>query len=69
MIVGGVAANSQLRSQADSLCKRSGVDLFLPPIKWATDNAAMIGLAAWDYIEQDLYIYPDATPRLPLTEM
>jgi len=31
---------------------RHGVNLCLPPVKWATDNAAMIAMATWDYIER-----------------
>jgi N6-L-threonylcarbamoyladenine synthase len=36
----------QLREGAAELCERLGVNLCLPPLKWSTDNAAMIGLAA-----------------------
>ncbi len=66
VMVGGVAANAQLRARATELCAQEGVTLALPPVKWATDNAAMIALATWDYLDQD--IYPDLTPlsRLPL---
>jgi N6-L-threonylcarbamoyladenine synthase len=51
VIVGGVAASPQLREQAGHLCESMGVALCLPPLRWATDNGAMIALATWDYIE------------------
>jgi N6-L-threonylcarbamoyladenine synthase len=50
VIVGGVAASPQLRSAAGKLCGDVGVDLCLPPLKWSTDNGAMIALATWDYL-------------------
>jgi len=50
VIVGGVAASPQLRTAAAALCEEVGVDLCLPPLKWSTDNGAMIALAAWDYL-------------------
>ncbi|HEX8857856.1 MAG TPA: tRNA (adenosine(37)-N6)-threonylcarbamoyltransferase complex transferase subunit TsaD [Actinomycetes bacterium] len=50
VVVGGVAASPQLRESAQLLCESRGVSLSLPPLKWSTDNAAMIALAAWDYV-------------------
>ena len=50
VIVGGVAASPQLRAAAAELCQDLGVELCLPPVKWSTDNGAMIGLATWDYL-------------------
>ncbi len=51
VVVGGVAASPQLRAAAGSLCAELGVELCLPPLRWSTDNAAMIALAAWDYLD------------------
>ena len=51
VIVGGVAASPQLRTAAAALCDEVGVDLCLPPLKWSTDNGAMIALATWDYLD------------------
>ena len=59
VVVGGVAASPQLRAAAQQLCDESGVALCLPPLRWSTDNGAMIGLAAWDYLARGL----DARPR------
>jgi N6-L-threonylcarbamoyladenine synthase len=53
VVVGGVAASPQLRERAQLLCDDRGVALSLPPLKWSTDNAAMIALAAWDYVHAD----------------
>ncbi|MBV8540733.1 MAG: tRNA (adenosine(37)-N6)-threonylcarbamoyltransferase complex transferase subunit TsaD [Pseudonocardiales bacterium] len=50
VIVGGVAASPQLRAEAKTLCEQTGVELCLPPLKWSTDNGAMIALATWDYL-------------------
>jgi N6-L-threonylcarbamoyladenine synthase len=50
VIVGGVAASPQLRAAAMGLCEDLGIELCLPPVKWSTDNGAMIGLATWDYL-------------------
>jgi N6-L-threonylcarbamoyladenine synthase len=54
VIVGGVAASPQLRAAAADLCEGLGVRLCLPPLKWSTDNGAMIGLATWDYLENQV---------------
>ena len=40
---GGVAANSFIRADLQTLCRRQGVTLYLPPLKWCGDNGAMIG--------------------------
>ncbi|MTI07184.1 tRNA (adenosine(37)-N6)-threonylcarbamoyltransferase complex transferase subunit TsaD [Roseibium denhamense] len=60
VVVGGVSASPQLRAQVDAICTETGVKSCLPPLKWATDNAAMIALAAWDYVAKDLE--PDTVP-------
>lgn len=68
VIVGGVAASKQLRAQAGALCAELGVELCLPPLRWSTDNAAMIALAAWDYLALDAPPAPVAQTRLSITE-
>ncbi len=65
VIVGGVAASPQLREKALELSNKMQVELCLPPLRWATDNAAMIALATWDYIE--LGIHKPASPQLHLS--
>jgi N6-L-threonylcarbamoyladenine synthase len=44
---GGVAANSELRSRFTEACEKSGRRGLLPSRAMCTDNAAMIGAAAW----------------------
>ncbi len=65
VIVGGVAASPQLREKAQQLSNRMKVELCLPPMRWSTDNAAMIALATWDYIK--LGIHKPAIPQLQLS--
>jgi len=45
IITGGVSANSGLRVQAAQWAQKEDVQLVVPPIRFCTDNAAMIGLA------------------------
>ncbi len=40
---GGVAANSRIRADLEEACRREGVQLYLPPMRWCGDNGAMIG--------------------------
>lgn len=44
-ITGGVSANSRLRERALESAKKFGATLALPPLRYCTDNAAMIALA------------------------
>ena len=50
ILVGGVAASKQIRDMAGNISKAQNIELSLPPIKWATDNGAMIAMAGWDYL-------------------
>ncbi len=65
VMVGGVAASPQLREAAEKLCKSLKIELCLPPLKWSTDNAAMIALATFDYL--DMCIDKKANADLQLT--
>ncbi|MFD7874067.1 tRNA (adenosine(37)-N6)-threonylcarbamoyltransferase complex transferase subunit TsaD [Streptomyces sp. NPDC059766] len=42
VVVGGVAANSRVRSLAEERCRRAGIQLRVPPMRLCTDNGAMI---------------------------
>lgn len=52
VLAGGVAANSRLREELSRRCEEEGIKLYLPEKILCTDNAAMIGSAAYyKYIE------------------
>jgi N6-L-threonylcarbamoyladenine synthase len=68
VVVGGVAASPQLRAAAAELCAGLGVELCLPPLKWSTDNGAMIGLATWDYLKRDITGTLEPMPGLGIEE-
>ena len=46
-LAGGVASNSTLRAEMEKRCAAAGITLFVPPPVLCTDNAAMIGAAAY----------------------
>jgi N6-L-threonylcarbamoyladenine synthase len=47
LLAGGVAANKGLRQQLAARCAEAGIPLLAPPLSLCTDNAAMIGAAAF----------------------
>lgn len=47
LVAGGVSANSALRDALEKLCDELNVELLKPEIRYCTDNAAMIGAAAY----------------------
>ena len=49
---GGVAANSGLRKQLHSAALAHNLRVLFPPLKFCTDNAAMIGCAAVDHLNR-----------------
>ncbi|MBT8494062.1 MAG: tRNA (adenosine(37)-N6)-threonylcarbamoyltransferase complex transferase subunit TsaD, partial [Deltaproteobacteria bacterium] len=46
-VCGGVAANSRLRADLESAGREDGFQVYVPSIKWCTDNAAMIAAAGY----------------------
>ena len=65
---GGVSANSELRKQFLAWGERENIRVFIPPMALCTDNAAMIGLAAYyKFLEND-FASLDIIPlgRMPL---
>ncbi len=46
-MAGGVASNSALRAAMQEACTREGYSLYIPSPIFCTDNAAMIGVAAY----------------------
>tara|TARA_Y100001934_G_scaffold53312_1_gene65275 strand:- start:4657 stop:5652 length:996 start_codon:yes stop_codon:yes gene_type:complete len=69
VVVGGVAASPQLRAGAQEVTEDMGVALCLPPLRWSTDNAAMIALAGWDYVALGSAPEPAAQPRLSIEQL
>ncbi|MCM3042882.1 tRNA (adenosine(37)-N6)-threonylcarbamoyltransferase complex transferase subunit TsaD [Paenibacillus motobuensis] len=47
LLCGGVAANRGLRASLSERCESEQISLIIPPFKYCTDNAAMIGAAAY----------------------
>lgn len=47
IIAGGVAANKGLRARITELCELNNINLTIPPMKYCTDNAAMVGAAGY----------------------
>jgi N6-L-threonylcarbamoyladenine synthase len=48
-IGGGVAANSSLRKHLTVAAEKHNLQVYFPPLKFCTDNAAMIGCAAVEH--------------------
>jgi N6-L-threonylcarbamoyladenine synthase len=45
VITGGVSANSRLRERSEEWAAKKKLQLLIPPLRFCTDNAAMIGYA------------------------
>jgi N6-L-threonylcarbamoyladenine synthase len=69
-IAGGVASNSALRSAMQTACEKNGIRFFHPSPIFCTDNAAMIGTAAYyEYIRGTRHGWDlNAVPNLKLGE-
>ncbi|MGE0597202.1 MAG: tRNA (adenosine(37)-N6)-threonylcarbamoyltransferase complex transferase subunit TsaD [Hyphomonadaceae bacterium] len=67
---GGVAANEPIRARLKALADERGYDFIAPPLKWCTDNAAMIALAGAERLRLGFSDRLDvaARPRWPLDE-
>lgn len=69
-IAGGVASNSSLRASLEEACRKEGVRFYYPSPIFCTDNAAMIGVAAYyEYINGTRHGWDlNAIPNLKLGE-
>ncbi len=61
-VTGGVSANSRLRARAQELAQVEGAILALPPLRYCTDNAAMIALAGLYKLRAGLVSGQDLSP-------
>lgn len=68
LIAGGVACNSRLRELMSENIKDA--KLTLPPLKYCTDNATMIGVAAFKELKHQRFVNFDASsmPSMPIDE-
>jgi N6-L-threonylcarbamoyladenine synthase len=67
-IAGGVSANSELRRRVKEMEGELGIQTYIPEFQYCTDNAAMIGMAAYyKYLKAD-FSKLDLSPsvRMPL---
>jgi N6-L-threonylcarbamoyladenine synthase len=46
-VAGGVSANQYLRTELTTRAKQNNIEVYVPPMKYCTDNASMIGVAAY----------------------
>ena len=47
VVAGGVSANSELRRRMKEECEKRNIQLYIPPLKYCGDNAAMVGVQAY----------------------
>ena len=68
VVAGGVAANRKIRGALEELCGANDFTLLAPPLKFCTDNAAMIALAGAEHYALGNFDEMDvkARPRWPL---
>lgn len=72
VIGGGFSANSQLRDMAAARCAAAGIEVRIPPIRYCTDNGAMIAALGAAVLRRDLPPSPLDLPvdsSMPLTQV
>jgi N6-L-threonylcarbamoyladenine synthase len=62
-ISGGVSANSGLRNTLTELGEKNNWKVYLPKIKYTTDNAAMIGLVGYYMFLEGIFDEIDVVPQ------
>lgn len=72
VVAGGVAANRELRQALETTAASEGAQFVAPPLRYCTDNAAMIALAGAERLRAGLIgddgLSAKARPRWPLDE-
>lgn len=73
VVAGGVAANRVLRAALEGVAAEAGAAFIAPPLKYCTDNGAMIALAGAERLAAGLVdedaLTAKARPRWPLDEI
>lgn len=68
ILTGGVSANSRLRARAQEWAQHRNINLVIPPLRYCTDNAAMIGyvgalrMQRGEFSAMDLAPHPQSLP-------
>ena len=68
-IAGGVSANSGLREAIAEAGRRRGWRTFLPPLKFTTDNAAMIAISGYFRYREGMLTGLDVSPVARLEDL
>lgn len=70
VVAGGVAANQMIRQRLAALANKEGFAFVAPPLRYCTDNGAMIALAGAEHLIRGQISQLDvaARPRWPLDE-
>ncbi|MBI2346624.1 MAG: tRNA (adenosine(37)-N6)-threonylcarbamoyltransferase complex transferase subunit TsaD [Deltaproteobacteria bacterium] len=59
VVSGGVAANQGLRQRLGDLAQKEGYQIAMPPIRYCTDNAVMIGIVGAEYLARGVRHGPE----------
>lgn len=65
-LAGGVSANTELRASIQELGKKNNWSVFIPPIEYCTDNAAMIAMNGYLKFLENNFVGQDIVPSARL---
>ncbi len=68
-VVGGVSANSRLRALLQERAEEEQIQLSIPPLRYCTDNAAMIAAAGREALQSGRRLSLDAEPYTSLASL